>query len=142
MTRRKAKKTFKKKWNAPGRIAWFKTVPNKWSPRTADRFNTHVEAEIKNAIFKAMDEAILYVTGGKANFYEPQPVGILGRPLVARLVDNGVLPAAVGEIVFDASAGGASLFPAGEQIGVPGEQIGVPGEQIGVPGDIVPQAEG
>lgn len=111
MTRRKAKKAFKKKWNAPGRIAWFKTVPNKWSPRTADRFITHAEKRIKEAYVKALDEAILYGLGGKANYHEPEPVGILGRPLVARLVDNGALPAAVGEIVFDASAGGASPSP-------------------------------
>lgn len=98
MTRRKAKKAFKKKWNAPRRIALFKTVPNKWSPRTADRFNTHAEAEIKNAIFKAMDEAIFYGTGVKRPDQGPDPVG-LGKSAVTMSVDEWLIPVVVGEIV-------------------------------------------
>lgn len=121
MTRRKAKKAFKKKWNAPGRIAVFRSVPRGLSPRLCDNFNTGAEKRIKEAYVKALDEAILYGLGGKANYHEPEPVGILGRPIVARLVDNGSLPAAVGEIVFDASAGGA--YPQGTQSPSPTEPI-------------------
>ena len=98
MNRRKAKKAFKRKWNASGRIAWFKTVPNKWSPRAADRFNAHAEAEIKEAIFKAMDEAILYGTSGKRPDPGPEPVG-LGRSAVTMMADEGLIPVIVGEII-------------------------------------------
>lgn len=98
MTRRKAKKAFKKKWSASGRIALFKTVPNKWSPRAADRFNAHAETEIKKAMFKAMDEAILYGTGVKRPDPGPEPVG-LGRSAVTMMVDEGLIPVIVGEII-------------------------------------------
>lgn len=121
MTRRKAKKAFKKKWNAPGRIAVFKTVPKGMPPRMLDEFNTGAEKRILEAYVKALDELILYGSSGKTNFHDPEPAGILGRPLVARLVDNGSLPAAVGEIVFDASAGGA--YPQGTQSPSPTEPI-------------------
>lgn len=99
MTRRKAKKAFKKKWNAPGRIAVFHSVPRGLSPRLCDNFNTNAEKRIKEAYSKALDELILYGPGGKANYHEPEPVGILGRSLVTMLVDQGSIPAAVGEIV-------------------------------------------
>lgn len=99
MTRRKAKKAFKKKWNAPGRIAVFRSVPRGLSPRLCDEFNTGAEKRIREAYFKALDELILYGSSGKTNFHDPEPAGILGRSLVARLVDNGSLPASVGEIV-------------------------------------------
>lgn len=98
MNRRKAKKAFKKKWSAPGRIAIFKTVPNKWSPRTADRFNTYAEAEIQKAIFKAMDDAILYGTSRKRRDPGPEPVGF-GRSAVTMAVDEGLVPVVVGDIV-------------------------------------------
>ena len=98
MTRRKAKKAFKKKWLNSGRIALLKTVPNKWPPRAADRINAIAEEEIKNAIFKAMDEAILYGTGRSYSYPGPEPVG-LGRSFVQLQVDEGLLPVTVGEIV-------------------------------------------
>lgn len=101
MNRRKAKKAFKKKWSAPGRIAVFKTVPNRYKPRTVDRFNTRAEAEIKKAIFKAMDDAILYGYGGKRHDPGPEPVG-LGRSAVTMAVDEGLLSVIVGEIVTQA----------------------------------------
>lgn len=99
MTRRKAKKAFKKKWDAPGRIAVFKTVPKGTPPRMLDEFNTRAEKRIIEAYFTALDEFILYGLGGKANYHEPEPVGIIGRSMVTMLVDQGSIPAVVGEIV-------------------------------------------
>lgn len=101
MNRRKAKKAFKKKWNADGRIAVFKTVPNKWSPRSTDKFNTLTEARIKTAIFKAMDDAILYGTGVKRHDPGPETVGFW-RSAVTMEVDKCLLPVIVGEIVTQA----------------------------------------
>ena len=93
MTRRKAKKAFKKKWNAPGRIAVFHSVPRGLSPRLCDNFNTKAEKRIKETYFKALDDLILYGSGGKRTTTSPS------RSVVPMLVDQGAIPAAVGEIV-------------------------------------------